>query len=42
MELALVGGRVVDVVRDHDGQPDLIGERRGLRDEPVVVGEQVM
>ena len=33
---------VVDVVRDHARQPQLFGEKRGFRHEPVVVGKQVM
>ena len=42
VELAVVRGRVVDVVGDDDRQPELRGERHRFRDEPVVVGQQVV
>ncbi len=42
MELAVLGERVADVVRDDDRQADLPGEARGLGDEPVVAGQEVV
>ena len=42
VELAVVRGRVVDVVGDDDRQPELRGERHRFGDEPVVVGQQVV
>ncbi len=42
LELAPLGPVVVDVVGDDHGQPELLGQARRLRDEPVVVGEQVV
>ncbi len=42
VELPALGVGVMDVVRDHDRQAHLFGEERGLRHEPVVVGEQMM
>ena len=41
-QLAVLGPGVVDVVGDHDRQPSRLGQRRRLRDEPVVVGQQVV
>ena len=41
-QLAVLGPGVVDVVGHDDRQAELVGERRRLRDEPVVVGEQVV
>ena len=41
-QLAVLGTGVVDVVGDDDRQPEALGQRRRLRDEPVVVGEEVM
>ena len=42
LELAVVGRRVVDVVGDDDRQAELAGQRRRLRHQPVVVGQQVV
>ena len=42
LELAALGPGVVDVVGDDHGQPQLVGQARRLRDEPVVVGQQVV
>ena len=42
MQLAIFGLGIVDVVGHHDRQPELLGERRLLRDEPVVVRQQVV
>jgi hypothetical protein len=42
LELAALGERVVDVVRDDDREAQLRGEPRGLGREPVVVGEEVV
>ena len=42
VELAALGRGVVDVVGDDDRQPELVGQARGLRDEPVVVGQEVV
>ncbi len=42
VQLTVVGRGVVDVVGDDDRQPELGGERRRLRHEPVVVGQEVM
>ena len=42
LQLAALGERVVDVVRDHDRQPQLGGQARRLRGEPVVVGKEVV
>ncbi len=41
-ELAALGPVVVDVVGHHHRQPQLAGQVRRLRDEPVVVGQQVV
>ena len=42
LELAALGPGVVDVVRHDDRQPELLGQARRLRHEPVVVVQQVM
>ncbi len=42
LHLPPLGVGVVDVVRDHDWQPELLGETGGLGHEPVVVGQQVV
>ena len=42
LELAALRVRVVDVVGDHDRQPQLVGQPGGLRGEPVVVGQEVV
>ena len=42
VQLAVLGPGVVDVVGHDDRQPELVRERRVLRDEPVVVGLEVM
>ncbi len=41
-ELAVLRAGAVDVVGDDDRQPELLGEGRHLRDEPVVVGLEVV
>ncbi|HYL41094.1 MAG TPA: PHP domain-containing protein [Candidatus Binatus sp.] len=41
-ELSILGPGVVDVVRDDRGQAQLVGERGGLGDEPVIVRPQVV
>ena len=42
VELAVLGRRVVDGVRDDDRQAQVGRQGRRLGDEPVVVGEQVV
>jgi len=42
VQLTVLGPGVVDVVRDHARQSELLGERRRLGDQPVVVGQEVM
>ena len=42
LHLTPLGIGVVDVVRDHDRQPQLAGEAGGLGHEPIVIGEQVV
>ena len=41
-QLAVLGPGVVDVVGDDDRQAELVGQRRRLGHEPVVVGQQVV
>ncbi len=41
-QLAILAPSVVDVVGDHHRHAQLCGQRRRFRDEPIVVGEQVM
>ena len=41
-QFAVLRPGVVDVVGDHHGQPQLVGEGGGLGHQPVVVGEEVM
>ena len=42
VELAALGPVVVDVVGHDHRQPQLLGQARRLRDEPVVVGQEVV
>ncbi len=42
VHLPALGVGVVDVVRDHDRQPELFGQTGSLGHEPVVVGQQVV
>ena len=42
VHLPALGIGVVDVVRDHDRQPELFGQTGGLGHEPVVVRQQVV
>src|SRR5674476_1411346 len=42
VKLAVLWARVVDVVRDNHREAQLGGQARGLRHEPVVVGEEMM
>ena len=42
LELAALGPGVMDVVRDDTGQAELVGQARGLGDEPVVLGQEVV
>jgi hypothetical protein len=42
LQLPILATRVVRVVRDDDAHARLGRERRGLLDEPVVVGQEVM
>jgi hypothetical protein len=41
-QLAIFGSGVVDVVGDHHRQAELLGEGRRFRDEPVVVGKEMV
>ncbi len=41
-EFAILGSSVMDVVRGDHRQPEVGGQSRSLRHEPVVVGEEVM
>ena len=42
LELPVRAQRVVDAVRDDRGQAGILGQARQLRDEPVVIGQEVM
>ena len=42
VQLAFFGARVAHVVRDDDRQAELAGQARGLGDQPVVVGQEVV
>ena len=42
LELAALGRRVVDVVRDDDREAELFGQSGGLGHQPVVVGQEVV
>ena len=41
-QLAVLGPGVVDIVGDDDRQAGCLGQRRRLRDQPVVIGQEVM
>ena len=41
-QLAILGAGVVDVVGDDDREAERLGQRRRLRHEPVVVGEEMV
>ena len=42
VQLTVLGSGVVDIVRDDDRQPELVRQGDVLRNQPVVVGQQVV